>query len=307
MADKMYGGTKLKFLVFVPDSGWDTIGKVVRKVLAHEGIDVELVWTTGEEKNARLVRGEADFTVAREDLSWAYHGTAEYEGQPHPNLRAIACIAEPNWLGLAVTYETRLTAIEQIRERKFPLRIPAHDAGRGGRRVSLGFTIDRLFEAYGFTLQDLEAWGGGLKSGAIREGNFDAVVYRAYAGSGPVGRMWQEVTVLNNMRFLPIRSDILDEFESKHGLPRGVMPKALFRGMEGDIPTMYSRGRVMYATTRMDDDLAFLIAKSLDEHSEYFLETHLPLSYNPNLACRDTKAPLHPGAERYYRSRGYLK
>jgi TRAP transporter TAXI family solute receptor len=307
MADTMDKGKKLKFLVFVPDSGWDTIGKVVRKVLGHEGIDVELVWTTGEDKNARLVRGEADFTVAREDLSWAYHGSGPYQGQAMPNLRAIASIPEPNWLGFAVTHETRLTAIEQIRERKFPLRIPAHDAGRAGRRVSLGFEIDRIFEAYGFTIQDLERWGGGLRGGAIREGNFDAAVYRAYAGSGPVGRMWQEVTNFNNMRFLPIKDDILDELGKKYGLRRGLMPKALFRGMEEDVPTFYSQGRVMYATTRMDEGLAFLIAKSLDEHSQYFLETHLPLSYNPRLACRDTFAPLHSGAERYYSSRGYMK
>jgi hypothetical protein len=299
---------KLKFLVFVPNSGWDTLGRITRKALANEGIDVETVRAL-DEHIARLARGEADFGTHRDyEVLWAYHGSGPYQGQATPNLRAIACIPEPNWLGFAVKYETRLTAIEQIRERRFPLRIHAPGGGLSGReRSSLGFTIDRVLEAYGFTFEDLRMWGGGLKSGEIREGNFDAVVYRAYAGAGPVGRLWQEATTLYNVRFLPIKSDILDELGGKFGLRRGVMPKELFRGMEEDVPTLYSQGRIIYTTTRMDDDLAFLTAKSLDKYSQYFFESWLPISYNPILACHNTVVPLHPGAERYYRERGYLQ
>ena len=111
----------------------------------------------------------------------------------------------------------------------------------------------------------------------------------------------------NNLRFLPIASDVLDKLCQRYDLHRGLMPKLLMRGVDEDVPTFYFPNTVIYTSAQTDEELAFTTAKRLDEHCEYFLEKYVPFSYSPFRACRDTGAPLHPGAERYYRSRGYLK
>jgi hypothetical protein len=301
-------------MILVRDSGWWKLGEVTKQVMAHEGFDVELSWTVREERVGRVAKGEADYAVnADYEVAWAYNGVGPYEGTPLPDLRAIASIPHPNWHAFAVTYESRLSSIEEMKQKKFPLRIYSPHATFGGRIGSGGFITDKLFEAYGFSLADIESWGGKVWTSenggnyVFREHNFDAMVYRAYPGYGPVGKLWQEATILNNMRFLPIASNVLDQLEKKYGLHRGLMPQNLMRGVDKDVPTLYFPNFVIYTSRHMSEELAFVTAKSFDEHCNYFFETHLPFSYNPFLACKDTGAPLHPGAERYYRSRGYMK
>ncbi len=305
---------KLTFKALMRDSGWWVFGEIVKKALAHEGFEVEVAPAPREKRMASVASGEVDFGVNNEsELWWAFHGSAQDEGRAITNLRAIACVGQPTWLAFGVTRETRLTAIEQIKERKFPLRIYTPHARWGGRISSKGYLTDRIFEAYGFTLQDIERWGGKIWTGenggneAIRERNFDAIIYKALAGYGPTGKRWQEVTILNNMRFLPFASNILDEFCKKYHLRQGFIPKGLMRGVEENVPTFFFPYRIIFTSDHMDEELAFLTAKGLDEHSDYFLETHIPTSYNPFTACQDTGVPFHPGAERYYRLRGYMK
>jgi TRAP-type uncharacterized transport system substrate-binding protein len=309
----MVNKKKLTFMILVRDSGWWTLGEITRQALAHDGFDVELSWAKREERLDLIGNGKADFGVnAGYEVAWAYRGIGIYEGQPITNLRAIASIGHPNWHAVAVTYETRITAIEQIKERQFPLRIYTPHAAFGGRIGSGGFITDRIFEAYGFTLKDIERWGGKVITGeggggrALRECNFDAMTYRAYAGFGPGGHRWQEATMFNNLRFLPVAPHLLSELCQKYGLRQGLMPRLLMRGVEENIPTLYFPNFVIYSSIHLDEELAFLTAKSLDEHNEYFAERYVPFLYNPFRVCQDTGAPLHPGAERYYRSRGYL-
>lgn len=306
-------GKKLTFMAFTRDSGWWVLGEIMKKALAHEGFEVEVLWATREERVARVMRGDADFVASdAPEVWWAYHGTGLYEGQAVPDLRAIATVAQPAWFVFAVTYETRLTTIEQIKEQKFPLRIYTPHERKGGRISSMAYLTERIFEAYGFTLQDIERWGGKHWTGenggneALREHNFDGIIHQTHQG-GPLAKRWQEVTILNNMRFLHLASNVLDELSKRYHLVRGFMPRTLMRGVEEDVPTFYFPYKIIYTSRHMDEELAFITAKSLDEHPDYFLETQFASSFNPFIACQDMGVPLHPGAERYYRSRGYIK
>ncbi len=305
---------KLTFMALVRDSGWWVLGEIMKKALAHEGFEVEVTWATREQRVASVASGDADFGVNSESEVWcAFNGIGPYEGRAVPDLRAIASVAQPDWFAFAVTYETRLTAIEQIKEQTFPLRIYTPHARMGGRISSKGYLTEQIFEAYGFTLQDIERWGGKhwtAENGgnqAIREHNFDAIIYRAYPGYGPLGKLWQEATILNNLRFLPFASNVLDELSKKLHFRRSFMPRLLMRGVEENVPTFYSPYKIIYTSRHMDEELAFITAKNLDEHPDYFLDTYYPTSYNSFIACQSTGVPLHPGAERYYRSRGYIK
>jgi hypothetical protein len=52
---------------------------------------------------------------------------------------------------------------------------------------------------------------------------------------------------------------------------------------------------------------SFVQASVLLDHGRHlFRQTHIPYSYDSVQVARDHGIPLHPGAERYYRERGYL-
>jgi TRAP-type uncharacterized transport system substrate-binding protein len=60
----------------------------------------------------------------------------------------------------------------------------------------------------------------------------------------------------------------------------------------------------------MDEDLAYAITKAVVENKERLVAGHKALSdFEPENAWRpeNINLPLHPGAERYYRERGWIK
>jgi TRAP-type uncharacterized transport system substrate-binding protein len=48
------------------------------------------------------------------------------------------------------------------------------------------------------------------------------------------------------------------------------------------------------------------VARSLDEHKDVLQWSIMPFSYDPKTVWKAGDVPLHPGAEKYYRERGYM-
>ena len=85
------------------------------------------------------------------------------------------------------------------------------------------------------------------------------------------------------------------------------IPLGLFRGVDRPIPTVARMGIVVYGRTDMPDDFAYTLAKAMDEHQDLLQWTHMNFSYNPHKVWKAFDVPLHPGAARYYKERGYTE
>jgi TRAP transporter TAXI family solute receptor len=304
--------TALSFALVIPNAPWWNLGIVTKQIMKTHGYDVELSQSKSEDLQIkRVADGDADIGVNTEYMAlWSFNGTGHYKGQPKPNLRAIAYIAEPCWFGFAVTRETRITSFEQMLKMRFPLRLYTY---RGDEITgSTAFVIREVLRGYDITLEQIEEWGGhiwtDLNGGkeAVRDGNFDAFFKHAYPAYGPVGMMWQQASIRSNLRFLPVRDDILADLTARHGLSRGLLPNTLMRGADTDVPTVHIKGHIIYVTDKFDEKLAYLMAKAYCEQSDVFMSRYVRFGYNPLTACNDVTIPLHPGAERFYREAGFL-
>jgi uncharacterized protein len=85
------------------------------------------------------------------------------------------------------------------------------------------------------------------------------------------------------------------------------IPLGLFRGVDRPIPAVVRSGTSIYGRDDTPADLAYALAKALDEHQDLLQWSNVTYSYNPYSVWKAFGVPLHPGAERYYRERGYLK
>jgi uncharacterized protein len=309
----MINRKSLKFALVIPNAPWWNLGIITKQVMEGHGYDVELSQSKSEAVQiTRVADGEADIGVNTEYMAlWTFNGTGHYKGAAKPNLRAIAYIAEPCWFGFAVTRESRIQSFEQIREMQFPLRLYTY---RGDEITgSTAFVIREVLRAYDITLEQIEEWGGhiwtDLNGGkeAVRDGNFDAFFKHAYPAYGPVGMMWQQASIRRNLRFLPVRDDILRDLTARYGLSRGLLPNTLMRGADTDIPTVHIKGHIIYVTDKFEEESAYLMAKSFCDQSDVFMTRYVRFGYNPLKACSEVTMPLHPGAERFYREAGFLK
>jgi hypothetical protein len=80
-----------------------------------------------------------------------------------------------------------------------------------------------------------------------------------------------------------------------------------FRGIERPIPTVVRTGTAIYGRADMPDDFAYIVAKAMDEQQQLLQWSRLNFSCNVHTVWNGFEVPLHPGAARYYKEKGYTK
>jgi len=106
---------------------------------------------------------------------------------------------------------------------------------------------------------------------------------------------------------LELAKDLRTTVEKQFDLEEGTIPVGLFRTIDKPIPAVTRTGTVLYGRDDMPDEFAYTLAKAMDEHQDLLQWSNVGYSYNPHTVWKAFGVPLHPGAARYYRERGYMK
>ena len=241
-------------------------------------------------------------------LALALRGTGPFK-EPIP-LRAITVLASYDQLGFAVTESSGLTSLEDIRDRRFPLKISL----RGQRDHSVHLVVDEVLSTVGFSIDDIVSWGGQVhhhpgvmdildQVKGVERGEIDAIFDE---GVGP----WANKALDAGMRFLPLEEALLQKLEAT-GFRRGTMEKARYPKLPSDTETLDFSGFAVYTHADTPDEVIRSICRALEARKDRIPrdtgEGPLPL----DRMCRDTAEgpltiPLHPAAERFWREQGYL-
>lgn len=227
-------------------------------------------------------------------------------------LRAIANFPHDDRMVFAVRKQTGIRSFEDIKARKYPLRVstPLRETNHSG-----AWAAEKVMNAYGFGFDDIEAWGGEVLrdrprmlsgAGAPASEGFDAVFDEAI-----MTLRWKKLTQENDLVFLPVDESVLARVEQQ-GWRRGMLSKGLFRGLEQDTPTIDFSGWLMYCAEGLDEELAYFTVMAIDEQKDAIQRvmdrpgSGLTGKIDMRRLGRELPIPLHPGAERYYREKGYL-
>jgi TRAP transporter TAXI family solute receptor len=305
---------------------WGAVAEIVQAAMKPYGYDVAICYHCARSDAPRIVAGAkrpppwklgllpgiiadsdippppdapVDFgATSVQNLWWAYSGTHTYSGEgPRHNLRLIATIQSPNYLIVAVRKELGITDLAQLKARKPNARILIdNNAGQ------------QVLNYYGLTKAAVEGAGGRILDGAnpANRKDFDAVVFGGTLGNAPEFNVWYEVSQRFDLTYLQLPDALLDKLAKDNDMQRGTIPDGLLRGMSHPIPTVVRTGHAVYTRDDVPDSFAFAVAKALDEQQQLFQWSHIPLSYNVHTVTKAFGVPLHPGAAKYYRERGYL-
>ena len=102
-------------------------------------------------------------------------------------------------------------------------------------------------------------------------------------------------------------ADLKQKLMKDYDLDEVVIPEGLLRGFDHAIQGIGRTGDVIYGRDDMPDDFAYALAKALDDHKDLLQWTLVPFSYNHQNVWKCFDVPLHPGAAKYYREKGYMK
>ncbi|MDP2645028.1 MAG: TAXI family TRAP transporter solute-binding subunit [Desulfobacterales bacterium] len=252
-----------------------------------------------------VVRGDVDLASINPSgyLNMAYRGTGLFR-EPAP-VRVIAVM--PTWdrMFFAVSERTGLTSLADIAARKYPLRLSIRRSRAHGTR----FLIDELLAVHGFSLRDLEAWGGRFtyvdtpndpaRTDAIRDATIEAVFDEGVKG-------WGFVAADHGMKLLDLDPRSRARLEEL-GWPVGPI-RSHFPAYKEDITAVSFGGWPLFTREDLPEPAAYRMARALGEAMDRIVwDTDTPVQL-PDL-CVGTDAaprdvPLHPGAARYYREKG---
>jgi TRAP transporter TAXI family solute receptor len=249
-----------------------------------------------------------DFGATGAQFLWdAYRGVNDFakdpEG-PRKNLRIVANIQEPSYFVVAVRADSGITDLRQIVEKRMPVQILAYMTG--------GQSTPEVLEYYGITKEKMASFGGALNenpySPGLRKG-MDVFVGWAALENAPEYNMWYDVSQRYDLKYLELPKDLRDKMIKSLDLEEHNLPIGLLRGVDRDIPSVTRTGNVIYGRTDMPDDFAYTLAKAIDEHQDLLQWANgaMNFSYNVHTVWKAYGVPLHPGAAKYYKQKGYMK
>ena len=245
-------------------------------------------------------------------LTMAYRGKGPFHKRLP--LRTVAVFPSYDVMGFAVHESTGITSLSQIKKERFPLKLSTRlVTPEALRENSTMFTVAAVMKAAGFTFPELRRWGGRIylasrPSHPDRRASMETGTVNAVFDEGI--KSWARTALENGFRFLPVEGAVLKSMAAMGYRPT-IMPKSRFPGMAEDIPTIDFSGWPMIVRADMKSETAYAICEAIEKRKEVFpTDNYKPLDM-AQLCANDEEAPydvpLHKGAERFYRDRGYLK
>jgi len=272
--------------------------KLVNEKLGARDYECKGLPALGSAANIKaLSRGYLDFGVVQSDVDWqAYNGEKAWKDKPYKGLRSVFSI-HPETVMLVTRMDTGITSVTDLRGK----RVNIGNRGSGSREIAKStlkiYGIDRRDDISARDLEPQEA------ARALWNGKIDAFFYT-------VGNPWDagiELAKDTKIRMIPIDAPGIKKFvaDNPHYVV-AVIPAGIYKGVDKDIPTFAVKATLV---TREDEPegVVYDVVKTVFENLNRF-RTMDPAfrSLQPQEMLKGLSAPLHPGALRYYKEKGWM-
>jgi TRAP-type uncharacterized transport system substrate-binding protein len=272
------------------------LAHAVIRIAQTAGISLEPKHFDGGEARrvASVHEGMSEVSLAlAETVRWTYRAEGAYDGWRHTSLRALAAIYQPVWLGIASRWESGIASLEDLAEaRNLRLLAPL----RGGESATWSFVAEQVLGAHGARPAELVKRGWRVediaKAGArVRTADFDVIAAPIGAPCSMHAQLWQEASVRGNLRFLAVGDQLRDRLASEPGLRCGAIPPNYLRGLDASLQTITFDRWVIFASERLEDDVAVRLSRALEEGRRSLLPLHAFL--DPLASFDDVGVPVH--------------
>lgn len=253
-----------------------------------------------------VCRGELEMAMVNPSgfLTQAYRGTGLFK-EPLP-VRVIANY--PSWDRFVYMLHPRtgLTSLAQIKEKRYPLRLSIREDKTHSTRA----LVDQTLAAYGFTLADLEAWGGSfqLNGGpgdqrrldALHAGTIDAIFDEGLV-------LWFDEALAAGMEPIPLEESAFKKLEAI-GWRRVIIPAGRYPHLKSDHMCLDYSAWPLYTRASLPDEDAYKVCEAIHarEKEIYWEDSYTGIGQlGEETEATPMDVPLHPGAAKWYREHGF--
>ena len=277
------------------------ICRLVNKDRAKHGIRCSVESTGGSVFNVNTIKaGELDLGVAQSDVMYnAAKGLTQFkDAGPYGELRGVMSL-HPEPFTVLARKELNAKNFTDMKGKKFNVGNPG-----SGTRASL----EELLTALGWTMSDF-ALASELKAdehgAALCDGKIDGFYY----GVGQPSANIQDPTTSCGAKLVPITGPAVDKlvaekpYYAKATIPAGLYPN------NPQATDTYGVLAVLVASSKTSPDTIYVVVKAVFDNFEEFKKLHPALAnLKPEeMVTNGLSAPLHEGAARYYKEKGWIK
>lgn len=262
-----------------------------------EGVKNATAQVTGASfENVRLLeRGYCQFSTTNAASVYAAYNAKEPFTEPLKKIRTMVW-GHGSDLHIVTLADSDIKTIEDLKGKRFAVGSP----GSGGE-----IEVRRLLETNGWTYDDIEeeflSYGEAMN--ALKDGRIDAG--EANAGI-PVASV-MDLAMTKKIRILPVPDKWVENLLKEYPIyDTFTIPGGLYKGVDEDIPTLTSPA-TFSTSIDVPEKVVYQTMKTIYENMDWLEENiHKSFSrwkFDPSI---QRLAPLHPGAEKFYKEIGKM-
>lgn len=277
-----------------------SICRFLNRDTANHGIKCNAPASGGGVANVNGIRsGEFNFGIMQSDHQFkAMNGVAPFEKEgAMEDIRAVFSLQSEVFTILA-RRDAKIASFDDLKGKRVNIGNP----GSGQRD-----TLEEILRVKGWD-QSVFALAAELKpaeqASALGDNNIDAMTYFVGHPNGAI----QEATTTVDAVLVPVTGADIDKLlADKSYYSKTEIPGGLYKGNDTATPSIGGKA-VLSTSAKADPEVVYQLVKSVFDNLDRFKRLHPAFK---DLKAEDMikvglTAPLHEGAERYYKERGWL-
>jgi TRAP transporter TAXI family solute receptor len=276
------------------------ICRLLNKDRKTHGIRCSVESTGGSSYNVNTIKaGELDFGMTQSDVQYqALKGEGPFKsGGPFTDLRAVFSI-HPEPFTVLARKDAGVTKFEDFKGKRFNVGNP----GSGTRN-----SLEELLAAMGWKLSDFSL-ASELKADEHGPALCDNKIDGFFYGVGHPSANIQDPTTACGAKLIPLVGPAVDKLVKAHPYyAYATIPGGMYANNPNPTKT-YGVLATLVTSAKAPDDVVYALVKAVFDNFDEFKKLH------PAFAKLDPKemiknglsAPLHPGAVKYYKEKGWM-
>ncbi|MCT8599484.1 TAXI family TRAP transporter solute-binding subunit [Glaesserella parasuis] len=241
---------------------------------------------------------QMEMGIAQSDWQYhAYNGSSSFEGKKNDKLRAVFSIHPEPFTVMART-DAKITNFDDLKGK----RVNVGDPGSGTRA-----TMNVILAAKGRTDKEFKVASElkpAEKASMMGDNNLDAITYNVGHPNGAL----KEAAASCDAHLVPVTGEAIDKLVADHPYyAKATIPGGLYKGTDNPVDT-FGVYATLVTSADVDADRVYTVVKAVFDNFDRFKRLH-PAFENlkeEEMIKNALSAPLHEGAIRYYKERGWM-
>lgn len=273
--------------------------RLMNKSRAQTGIRCSVESTGGSVFNVNAIKqGELDFGLSQSDVQFnAAKGEGQFKGKADADLRAVFSV-HPEPFTVLARKEAGVTKFTDFKGKRFNVG----NSGSGTRA-----SMEELLQQMGWKLTDFSL-AAELKADEQGTALCDNKIDGFYYGVGHPSAAIQDPTTACVAKLVPLTGPAIDALVKNHPYyAKATIPGGMYSGNPNATDT-YGVLATVVTSAKVPDATVYALVKAVFDNFDEFKKLHPAFGHlDPKNMVKDgLSAPLHPGAIKFYKEKGWM-